>query len=282
MPIIKNTVAEPTRGYEGGYGPSQDVSKEIWKNTISLRANNEFAVFDFLVECDQGDASYYHPIPSKSAAGKDFTRHAYCSEKNVSIDGRLVEEDCLSCKAVISEEHKNMYPRLRYLYWAFHYGTYHLETNPDLQSQKPWTQSWKPVTIGKQTLYRESVLKPQLLVLSQKTWSSVERIDQRKGTILSTPDAPAHFEFRRNFQNSTSGGRGMVGYDLMPSDISVPDFSEKVSEIIDTLPKLDHIAAELVTELDLPEFGAPSIVKEQEDAVDAFEHMANMKEDGTF
>jgi hypothetical protein len=282
MPIIKNNVSQQESTSTGAYGSFQDVSKTIWKNTVSLRANNEFAVFDFLVDRDQGDGSFYHPIAAKSSrTGNPFTKHVYCNERNVSTEGRLVEEECEPCSDVLSTEQKT-YPRMRYTYWVLHYGTYHLDTNPDLQAQKAWTQSWKQVTVGKQTFFRETVLKPQLLILSQKTWNMIDLVEQRKGTILSTPDAPAHFEFRRSFQTNTGSSTGMVSYDILPSDISVPDLSEEATKIVSSLPSLDHIAAELIMELDLPQFGTPLATKEQEDTANAFDRMANIEKDGQF
>ena len=282
MPIIKTNVSQQGSTSTSDYGPSQDVSKTIWKNTVSLRANNEFAVFDFLVDRDQGDGSFFHPIAAKSArTGNPFTKHVYCSERNVSTEGRLIEEECAPCRDVLSEGQKT-YPRMRYTYWVLHYGTYHLDTNPDLQAQKAWTQSWKQVTVGKQTFFRETVLKPQLLVLSQKTWSMIDLIEQRKGTILSAADAPLHFEFRRSFQTNNGSGSGMVSYDILPSDLSVPDLTEEATKIVSSLPRLDHIAADLITELDLPQFGAPSATKEQEDTASAFDRMANIEKEGSF
>ena len=283
MPIIKNSAAQQTSpSSSSGYGEFKDISKTIWKNTVSMRENNEFAVFDFLTPLDQGDGSYYHPIPSKNArTGNSFTQQVYCNEKNVSLDGRLIEADCVPCHEGLSADQRMTYPRMRYTYWVLHYGTYHLESNPDLQGQKHWTQEWKQVTLGKQTFVRESVLKPQLLILSQKTWDSVEAIDTRKGTILSTLEVPAHFEFRRSFAGNV-GSRGMVSYDILASDISVPDLREESSNVVADLPKLDQIAAGLITELDLPQFGSPSVVKEQKDTAEAFEQMANIKKDGEF
>lgn len=285
MPIIKNNTArQSSPSSSGGYGEFKDISKTIWKNTVTMRENNEFAVFDFLIPLDQGDGSFYHPIPSKNArTGNSFTKQVYCSEKNVSTEGRLIDADCEPCHAGIDVDQRTTYPRMRYTYWVLHYGTYHLETNADLKEQKPWTQDWKQVTLGKQTFFRESVLKPQLLILSQRTWDSVQAIDTRKGTILSTSEVPAHFEFRRSFaSNSGGGGAGMVSYDILTSDITVPDLHNEVTQVVAELPKLDHIAAELITELDLPQFGSPSVVKEQKDTADAFARMANIKEDGEF
>ena len=286
MPIIKNSVAQQSSSSSSSssssYGEFKDISKTIWKNTVTMRENNEFAVFDFLTPLDQGDGSYFHPVPSKNPrTGNSFTQQVYCNEKNISLDGRVVEADCIPCHDGISVDQRTTYPRMRYTYWVLHYGTYHLETNADLQDQKPWTQDWKQATLGKQTFFRESVLKPQLLVLSQRTWDSVQAIDTRKGTILSTSEVPSHFEFRRSFASS-AGSRGMVSYDILASDISVPDLSEEAAKIVADLPKLDQIAAGSITELDLPQFGSPSVVKEQKDTADAFERIANIKEDGEF
>ena len=50
MPIIKNSNIETPAPSSNYYGAAQDVSKAIWKNTVSLKANNEFAIFDFLVD----------------------------------------------------------------------------------------------------------------------------------------------------------------------------------------------------------------------------------------
>jgi hypothetical protein len=248
-----------------------------------MRENNEFAVFDFLTPLDQGDGSYFHPIPSKNPrTGNAFTQQVYCNEKNIALDGRVIEADCEPCTDGLSVDQRTTYPRMRYAYWVLHYGTYHLETNNDLKEQKAWTQSWKQVTVGKQTFFRESSLKPQLLILSQKTWDSVEAIDARKGTILSTAEVPAHFEFRRSFAGASGGSRGMVSYDILASDIPVPDLSEEALKAVDGLPKLDQISAGLITELDLPQFGSPSVVKEQKDTANAFDRMANIKEDGEF
>ena len=283
MPIIKNSATQQSSpSSSGGYGEFKDISKTIWKNTVSRRENNEFAVFDFFIPLEQGDGSYFHPIPSKNPrTGNAFTQQVYCNEKNVSLAGRLVEADCAPCTDGLSVDKRTTYPRMRYTYWVLHYGTYHLETNVDLQEQKAWTQGWKQVTVGKQTFFRETVLKPQLLILSQRTWDSVESIDTRKGTILSTSEVPAHFEFRRSFASS-AGSRGMVSYDILASDIPVPDLNEEAFKVVADLPKLAQIAAGLITELDLPQFGSPSVVKEQKDTADAFERMANIKEDGEF
>jgi len=281
MPIIKNSNVETPAPSSNYYGAAQDVSKAIWKNTVSLKANNEFAIFDFLVERDQGDGSYYHAVPAKSErTGRDFTRQVYCNEKNVSTEGRLIEEDCSICREPATEEQRP--PRMRYLYWVLHYGTYHLPSNPDLQAQRPWTQSWSQVSLGKQVFFRETVLRPQLLMLSNRTYSSVEQIDQRKGTILNTADAPAHFEFRRSLQSSGGGGRGMVSYEVLTSDVKLPDLSEEVAQVVDDLPKLDYIAAELITEVDLPQFGTPEVTEVQEETADAFERIANIGEGESF
>ena len=59
MPIIKNSNIETPAPSSNYYGAAQDVSKAIWKNTVSLKANNEFAIFDFLVDRDQGDGSSF-------------------------------------------------------------------------------------------------------------------------------------------------------------------------------------------------------------------------------
>ena len=54
MPIIQNSVAQQSSSSSSSsYGDFKDISKTIWKNTVTMRENNEFAVFDFLIPLDQ-------------------------------------------------------------------------------------------------------------------------------------------------------------------------------------------------------------------------------------
>ena len=273
MPIIKNSATQQSSpSSSGGYGEFKDISKTIWKNTVSMRENNEFAVFDFLIPLEQGDGSYFHPIPSKNPrTGNAFTQQVYCNEKNVSLDGRLVEADCAPCTDGLSVDKRTTYPRMRYTYWVLHYGTYHLETNVDLQEQKAWTQGWKQVTVGKQTFFRETVLKPQILELAPTTWAFLSDHAKRKGTIKN-----GLFEYTKAMSE------GRINYRLLGSDLSVPDFSNQMAEHADALPSLQDIAAGLITEVNVPQFTTDKTARTKVEEADAFEKMANITEGEEF
>ena len=74
----------------------------------------------------------------------------------------------------------------------------------------------------------------------------------------------------------------MVSYEVLASDVSLPDLSSEVAQVGDDLPKLDYIAAELIIEVDLPQFGTPEVTEVQEETADAFERIANIGEGGSF
>ena len=266
MPIIAKSTFQPMqRGGNTAQGFSDPTS--IWRNSVNVRHVGEFALVEFITGLQFGDISHFHPIPSTSQNGKAFTDYVYCTNKNATVeDGKVIDEPCPHCDSADAAIART---RDRYRYWVLHYGTYHAETNPDLEAQREWTQDWKKVQVGRQTYYRETFLKPQILELAPTTWEVLDNHATRTGTIKNVL-----FEYQKNMSE------GRINYRLLKSDIQVPDLSAQLDDnMVTALPSLQDIAAGLTTEVNVPQLTTEATVTTKEDDTDAFAKMANMADE---
>ena len=245
-------------------------SKSLWRNHVRLRHNEEFAVIKFLQDCDDGDKTLFHSVPSVSSSGKTFTSYEFCSDAAANnVEGRVFEEPCIHCaNPDLNDENGRPQLRNRFRYYVMHYGTYHLESNPYIKEQREWTQDWKSVEVGRQVYFRETKLQPQILELSPGTWTDLSDDFKRRGTILDKV-----YEYRRSFRE------GQVRYKLVASDIKVPNFDEQLATIAADFPPMIEISAQKITEIDFPVLESAAKKKEQEVEDGAFEKMANFEEE---
>jgi len=264
MPIIAKSTFQPMQSGKGGSQGFSDPTS-IWRNSVQVRHIGEFALVEFLTDLNFGDISQFHPLPATSQNGKAFTQYVYCTNKNATQDeGKVIDEPCPHCD---SAENTIARTRDRYRYWVLHYGTYHSETNPDVEAQREWTQNWTQVQVGRQTYYRETFLKPQILELAPTTWEILNNHASRSGTIKNTL-----FEYQKNMSE------GRINYRLLKSDIQVPDLSAQLDEArVKELPSLQDIAAGLIMEINVPQLVTKNSEKTKVEEANAFEKMANIE-----
>jgi|6_EtaG_2_1085325.scaffolds.fasta_scaffold12398_3 hypothetical protein len=245
--------------------------KEVWRNTCRLRHNEEWTAVRFIQDLEDGDKTLFHTFSGTSNTGTPFTSYRFCNENRQNfLEGKpLIEGPCVHCEQLRTDnvDPQEIQMRNRYRYWVFQYAIFHVENNPDIRDQREWTKDWKAVEVGRQIYYRERKMQPQILELSPGTWDDLKADYDRRGTITDRT-----YEYRRTFRES------QVRYKLVSSDIKVPDVSARLDPIIETLPLMRDVAAEIVTEVDLPVFERESKADEIKTTDDAFQRMANIAE----
>ena len=213
----------------------------IVRNTMRLRPT-EFAVFTFVQDLMEGDASFFHNIQSMNDNGKQFFKYEYCS-RNEDESGRPRDANCVWCLSKVEKERAR---RLRYSYWAYVYYVYHAEQNPSLENYSD-AMYWEPMIFGKRQYYRESVLKPQLLTLSGRDWQSL----REENETFSDPMIGGMF-----MRTSVRDAQGRVSYKIQPSrvrDIKSIEL-EDLYPMVDKLPAIDSVVSGLVEEFDFNQF----------------------------
>lgn len=210
----------------------------VWRNTVRVRPN-EYAVLRFIGE--GGDLSRYHNIPGATASGARFTKYEYCTKANIGSEGRPVRDEqcahCMSADPTITSTTE------RFLAWVFHFGTFHVEQNPrlDREGQEPWEQ----VRRGQKVFFRETVRKPQLFQASFTLYRNLEQIRSEMESLTA-----------RNFDYRCMRVQDRTTYNLGFSDTQLTyDYASEIASIENDLPNIESIAATLITEIDVPQFG---------------------------
>jgi len=239
MPKI--SVGTYVQGSGSGAGSSMDEIRNplsVWRNTVRIRPN-EYAVIKFMGE--GGDLSRYHNIPGMTRDGARFTKYEYCSRLNLDAEGKQVRED--ACTFCMSADETITNTTERFLAWAFHYGTFHASQNPrlDRDGQEPWDE----IRRGQKMFYRETVRKPQLF---QASFTLYKNLESKREMMDSLTD--------RNFDYSCMRVTDRTTYSLDYSDTALTnDYASEIQAVERDLPDIEAIAAKLITEIDVPQFG---------------------------
>jgi len=210
----------------------------VWRNTVRVRPN-EYAVLRFIGE--GGDLSRYHNIPGATASGARFTKYEYCAKANIGSEGRPVrDEQCVHC---MSAEPAITSTTERFLAWVFHFGTFHTEQNPRLDREGQ--ESWEQVRRGQKVFFRETVRKPQLFQASFTLYRNLEQIRSEMESLTA-----------RNFDYRCMRVQDRTTYNLGFSDTQLTyDYASEIASIENDLPNIESVAATLITEIDVPQFG---------------------------
>lgn len=236
--------------------------KSIWRNTVRIK-DGEYALIKFISDLDDGDVSRFHSVRVQNR-GDVFTNYVYCPEQNLNEFGRIIDDQCPHCASTDVDVRKT---GGRYLFWVFHYGTYHLDQNP-YAGKYDDAKFWDKVETGKASYYRETVFKPQLLIASFTLFKDMESLSFRQGTLKSRL-----YEYTR-----TNSGR--ISYSIMPSDQTVQNTCDtEIEDMANDLPDLEKIAAKLITEVDLPSFAPNTTSNDSGDTnedAEVFKNMANI------
>jgi len=239
MPKI--SVGTYVQGAGSGSGSPMDEIRNplsVWRNTVRVRPN-EYAVIRFMGE--GGDLSRYHNIPGMTRDGARFTKYEYCSRLNLGAEGQQVrEEQCTFC---MSADEAIANTTERFLAWSFHYGTFHSAQNPrlDRDGQEPWDE----VRRGQKLFYRETVRKPQLF---QASFTLYKNLESKREMMDSLTE--------RNFDYSCMRVTDRTTYALDYSDTALTnDYAAEIQAVERDLPDIEAIAAKLIMEIDVPQFG---------------------------
>ena len=210
----------------------------VWRNTVRIRPN-EYSVIKFMGE--GGDLSRYHNIPGMTRDGARFTKYEYCSRLNLDAEGKQVRED--PCTFCMSSDENISNTTERFLAWAFHYGTFHSAQNPrlDRDGQEPWDE----IRRGQKLFYRETVRKPQLF---QASFTLYKNLESKREMMDSLTE--------RNFDYSCMRVTDRTTYSLDYSDTPLTnDYASEIKDVERDLPDIEAVAAKLITEIDVPQFG---------------------------
>ena len=225
-----------------------DTSPSSWRNPNSMIRNTikpksgEFALIKFISDRDEGDISRFHREQGVGPSGKTFTEYIYCVKKNVNEEGQVVQGECEKC-AGSDPSTRRTSPR--YGYWAFCYAVFHVSQNPGLGKYDD-AQEWEPYDVGKKRMWRELVMKPQLLDISFTTWEQLDQKAARYGTLTEQV-----FEF------SNITAQGKTSYILEPADMDVPSVDSEIERVSSTLPDLELVVAKQVVEFEFPMVSLP-------------------------
>ena len=230
----------------GGINPSNTMDEirnplSVWRNTVRIRPG-EYAVIKFIGE--GGDLSRYHNIPGMTRDGSRFTKYEYCSQQNINPETgqKVVDEQCTWCA---SADDSIQNTTERFLSWIFHYGTFHVAQNPRLDREGQ--EAWAEIKRGQKTFFRETVRKPQLF---QASFTLYKNLEGKREMMDSLTD--------RNFDYSCLRVSDRTTYALDYSDTTIEnDYAAEIASVENDLPDIEGIAAKLILEIDVPQFGSP-------------------------
>lgn len=245
MPIISTSkdVMQDTTGFAN--------PKSIERNAVRVQQSGEFTLLKFISDLDDGDKSRFHRVNDVTGGGKTFTKNIYCLRTNRNEWGQVVKGNCELCQSPDLVLRKTS---PRYAYWVFNYSNFHRGQNPRLE-QSENAEMWEQFTVGKQVLFRQLVMKPQILNLSHTVWERLAAVAARVGSLL--PDA---YEYSRQSANERTQ------YYIERSTLPIPPVEESILALVKTLPDLEQIVAGNIKELDLPTISLPSATARDEDA----------------
>lgn len=249
MPLIKNIDDE--RASSSNADSPWKNPNSIVRNTLRVR-NGEFALIKFISDRSDGDVSRFHPIPGTSPAGKSFTEYKYCVKRNVDIDRRQIVtgtcEYCASADGNISRTSP------RYAYWVFTYAVFHPTQNPSLGKYED-AKEWPLFTVGRNRMFREDIMKPQLLGFSYTTFEMLDQKAKRVGTLLD-----GAWEYSRVDANQRTT------YLFEQTNLPLPPIDDADLEMSSSnVPEIELVAAGAVDEW---EFTIVSLPGSNEDPVD--------------
>lgn len=241
MPIIKDMPETTKNSFPDWRNPNL-----ILRNTIRVKSS-EFALFKFVNDLLEGDKSKFHPIKKLNEInGKQFTDYVYCSVGNiVGVDDNKQQIVPGKCEYCLSADPEFTRTSPRYGYWVFCYYIFHATQNPNLGRYDD-AQEYESYTLGQRKMFRETIMKPQLLVISHPTFEQLDAKSARFGTILNTL-----------YEYSSISANGKINYQVERSDLEVPDIDDEIAASTRNLPELDQVRADLIKEFEFQTVNLP-------------------------
>ena len=261
MPRLdRKGTSESGSGVRGRYNPNTIIT---W-NCVRMESES-FAVLNMMLPMENSpiiDVAQYHSHRSITD-GKQQFRYVYCTTKNTyqDDDGRTKQISPGECDLCKSQDEATKTTRPRFNMWTFCFAIYHANQNPRVGRYDD-AEEWEQRRVGNRHYYQEKVMKPQVLQAPQTVINIFRGYEERLG---------AEKFVSSNFDLAKRGIAPSVQYTGYESQVQLPSVTDDIRGIVESLPDIEKVSAELITEWEFPQLMPDSGDAESGKTQDAFE-----------